>query len=185
MKPRIIYVHGNGGSNWAFAWAPWLKKQLDVRRYETVFRTMPDSVLARSSYWLPFLHDEQMVGENDVLVGWSSGAVAAMRYAEKYTIRGSVLVAPSYTDLGNESERASGYFDTPWDWTRIKAHQQHIVLVHSDNDSLIPLSESEYINRQLTPERIVVPGGGHFIEYNQFPEVLNAILRFGESTKSL
>ncbi len=113
MKPRVIFIHGNQSTHWAFAWAPWLKRELEARGYETFFETFPDSVIARAKYWLPFLEEHVRAGENDVLVGWSSGAVAAMRYAETHRVLGSVLVAPSHTDLGDALEKESGYFDAP------------------------------------------------------------------------
>ena len=110
MKPRIVYVHGNQATHWSFAWAPWLKSELEKKGYPTFFETMPDSIIARSEYWLPFLEEYVKVGENDILVGWSSGAVAAMRYAEQHKIKGSVLIGACYTDLGDELEKQSGYW---------------------------------------------------------------------------
>ena len=47
---------------------------------------------------------------NVVLVGHSSGAQASLRYAEQYPVHGVVLVAATYTDLGDAHERASGYY---------------------------------------------------------------------------
>jgi len=82
MKPRIVYIHGNGASHWSFAWAQWLKTELEKMGYPTFFETMPDSVIARKQFWFPFLENHIKVGEGDVLVGWSSGAIAAMRYKE-------------------------------------------------------------------------------------------------------
>ena len=116
MKPRFVFVHGNQTTHWASAWAPWLKAELESLGFECVFETMPDSIIARSKYWLPFLKEHIKVGENDVIVGWSSGAVAAMRYAEAYKIHGSILVSPCYTDLGDAMEKQSGYYDAPWHW---------------------------------------------------------------------
>ncbi len=101
-------------------WCKWLKNELDKLGVESFFETFPDSILARSEFWLPFLKDHLKAGERDVLVGWSSGAVASMRYAEQNKILGSVLISPSYTDLGDETEKASGYFDKPWNWEAIK-----------------------------------------------------------------
>ncbi|HSW80968.1 MAG TPA: alpha/beta fold hydrolase, partial [Candidatus Saccharimonas sp.] len=97
MKPRIIFVHGNQAMSWAFGWTPWFKAELDKLGFETFFETMPDSIIARAEYWLPFLADYVEVGENDVIVGWSSGALAAMRYAETHKIKGSVLISPAHT----------------------------------------------------------------------------------------
>lgn len=59
----------------------------------------------------------------------------------------------------------------------IKANQQHIALVHSDNDPFIPQEQFEIITTELTPEVIKLPGRGHFMDEATFPEVLEYILR--------
>lgn len=177
MKPRVIYIHGNGAMNWAFAWSPWLKQKLEDLDYPTHFETFPDSIIAREEYWLRFLRDYLKAGENDVLVGWSSGAVAAMRYAETTKIRGSILVAPSYTDLGDDLEKQSGFFDTPWDFDKIKANQQNIALVYSDDDPYIPRDQFDFIAQKLSPTRYELSGLGHFIDSQNLPEVLEHIIK--------
>lgn len=60
MRPRFIFVYGNQSTHWSFAWAPWLKAELEALGFETFFETMPDSVIARSEYWLPFLKEHVM-----------------------------------------------------------------------------------------------------------------------------
>lgn len=174
-KPRIIFIHGNGTEHWSFGWAAWLKAELDKLGYETFFETMPDSIIARAEYWLPFLKDHVKAGEHDVLVGWSSGAVAAMRYAESTKIKGSVLVSPCYTDLGDELEKQSGYYDAPWQWQKIKANQDKIALFWGDDDPYIPQSEFEFIATELNAANHKIAGGGHFIERTEFPELLEYI----------
>ena len=168
MEPRFIFIHGNDSTHWSFAWAPWLKAELEKLGFETFFETMPDSIIARSEHWLAFLKDHVKVGENDVLVGWSSGAVAAMRYAEENKIKGSVLVSPSYTDLGDDLEKQSGYYDKPWQWEKIKTNQGNIALIWGDDDPYIPQSEFDFIAQQLNstfalmrrpvPRRAGLPG---------------------------
>ncbi|MBI2611693.1 alpha/beta hydrolase [Candidatus Gottesmanbacteria bacterium] len=177
MKPRIIYIHGNQTTHWSFGWSPWLKKELDKKGYKTFFETFPDSIIARAKYWLPFLKLHVKAGANDVIVGWSSGAVAALRYAETNKIRGSILIAPSHTDLNDELERQSGYFKKPWNWQKIKANQSHIALVYSENDPYIPQKQFQFIAEKLKPTIIKVPKAKHFIERNTFPEVLEYILQ--------
>ena len=173
---RIIFIHGNGGTNWSSGWAPWLKQELDKLGHDTVFQTFPDSVLARKEYWLPFLHDQLKADKHTLLIGWSSGAVAAMRYAEKYAIWGSILVAPCYTDLGIESEKISGWYDQPWNWARIKANQKQIGLLYSLNDEFIPLVEFQHIKDQLTPNQVVeFENNGHFIKQDTFPELVRTV----------
>lgn len=175
MKPRIIFIHGNGTMHWSYGWASWLKRELENAGFETFFETMPDSIIARAEYWLPFLRDYVRAGANDVLVGWSSGAVAAMRYAEDHPVKGSVLVSPCYSDLGDDLEKRSGYYDKPWQWERIRSNQQKIALIWGDDDPYIPQSEFDSIAEQLQPLAIKIPGGKHFIERAEFPELLHYI----------
>jgi len=175
MKPRFVFVHGNQATHWSFAWAPWLKVALEKFGFTTFFETMPDSILARAEYWLPFLQDYVSVGEHDVLIGWSSGAVAAMRYAESHRLFGSILVSPCYTDLGDELEKQSGYYDTPWHWGKIRSNQHKIALVWGDDDPYIPQREFAFIAEHLSPMQIKVPGGRHFIERRIFPELLRYV----------
>ncbi len=179
MKPRFVFVHGNETTHWSFGWAPWLKAELERLGFETFFETMPDSIIARATFWLPFLRDHVRVGQHDVVIGWSSGAVAAMRYAEDNKIRGSILVSPSYTDLGgDELEKQSGYYDKSWDWERIRANQSNIAVVWGDDDPYIPQHEFSFIADQLNAERLEIHHGKHFIERTEFPELLNLIKHF-------
>ena len=172
VKPRCIFIHGNQTTHWSWGWAAWLKAELVRLGYPTFFETMPDSIIARAEYWLPFLQDHVRAGERDVLIGWSSGAVAAMRYAETHRLRGSVLISPCYTDLGDELERQSGYYDTPWQWEKIKANQEKIALFWGSDDPYIPQQEFEFIAGQLAPSQHKIEGGEHFIERKEFPELL-------------
>ena len=100
-----------------------------------------------------------------------------MRYAETHAIRGSVLVGPCSSDLGDELERQSGYFDKPWDWRSIMANQRRIAFVHSDNDPYIPQHEFKKIKDELQPDVIAIPGARHFIEWDTFPQILEYILK--------
>ncbi len=177
MKPRIIFIHGNQTMHWNFAWTSWFKTELEKLGFETVFETMPDSIIARAKYWLPFLQDYLKAGENDVLVGWSSGATAALRYAENHQIRGSVLVAPSYTNLNDELEKQSGYFDLPWNWEAIRNNQEAVALFYSENDPYIPFAEFKYIASQINPQEFNLPNRGHFSDEQTFPELLNYIVK--------
>ena len=175
MRPRFIYIHGNGGSDWKSPWAVWLQQRIEKLGFETVFETMPDPEKARSKYWLPYMKDMLKIGSDDVIIGYSSGAVAALRYGEQYDIRGSILVSPSYTDLGDHLEMGSGYFDEPWNWKEIKSHQKKMLVVWGDNDPYIPQHEFAYIVLQLGADKIKIPMGRHFQEKQDFMEILKYI----------
>ena len=86
-----------------------------------------------------------------------------------------MLVSPSYTDLGDDQEKQSGYFDTPWQWEKIGANQQHVALITGDDDPYIPQAEFDFIASKLKPTRIVIKNGKHFIDQPEFPELLGYI----------
>lgn len=174
-NPNIVLVHGNGGLTAEDLWFPEVKTELEAAGLEVVAETMPDNYMARSSEWLPFLHDVLNTDENSIIVGHSSGAAAAMRYAETHHIFGSVLVAASYTDLGIRTERMSGYFDGPWDWEAIKAHQNWIVQFAAANDPYIPIEEPRHIHKQLNTDYYEDAYSGHFEEII-FPKLV-AVLK--------
>jgi len=110
---KVIFIPGNGGGGPNDNWFPYLKEELEKEGVEVVAVQFPDSILARESYWIPFL--EKLNADHEtILVGHSSGAIAAMRYAENHTILGSVLVGTYYTDMGLEMEKKSEYFGRPW-----------------------------------------------------------------------
>lgn len=141
---------------------------------------MPDSIIARSEYWLPFLENHVRVGESDIVVGWSSGAVAAMRYAETHKVKGSLLIGACYSDLGDDIEKQSGYYDAPWQWEAIKQNQDWIVQFGSTNDPVIPIEESRFVHEQLDTEYHEFTDKFHFgwpEPMETFPELLDAIIK--------
>lgn len=175
---RAILIHGNGNSKPTDNWLPYLKKELEILGIIVDAPQFPDTELARSSYWLPFLRNELKADENTIIVGHSSGAIAAMRYAETHRILGSALIGAYYTCLGYENEILSGYFDTPWDWEAIKKNQKWILQFASANDPWIPLREAHCVRDKLATDYYEFSDQGHFggdCYKETFPELLEAI----------
>ncbi len=98
-----------------------------------------------------------------------------MRFAETNKLMGSILISPSYTDLGDELEKQSGYFDKLWEWESIKSNIKNIALFYGDNDPYIPQEQYEYITVKLKPVVIKVVGGKHFEDYKEFPQLIDFI----------
>ena len=177
---KVVFIPGNGGGSPKDSWFPYLKEHLEKLDVQVIAEEYPDNVLARESYWIPFLKNDLKVDEKTILIGHSSGAIAAMRYAEKNTILGSVLVGAYYTDLGMETEQQSGYFDRPWDWDAIKANQKWIIQFASTDDSWIPIEEARFVHEKLNTEYYEFDNQGHFGgDYDKitFPELLEALLQ--------
>jgi uncharacterized protein len=176
-KPRIVYLHGDGVLYWSWGWVGRLREHLHAAGFPTFFELFPDSIEARAKYWLPFLEQHVRVTSGDVLLGWSCGAVAAMRFAQTHAVRGLVLVAPYYTDLGLDSVQNSGWVTEPWDFDRIRANTERLAVFHSDGDPYVSQSEFAELTRFLDAEVHLMPGAGHFAEQEDFPELAEHILR--------
>ncbi|MEQ1790620.1 MAG: alpha/beta hydrolase [Rickettsiales bacterium] len=180
MNKRVIFIPGNGGSSPNDNWFPSVKKELEAVGLNVISKEFPDNDLARASYWIPFLLDELKADENTILVGHSSGAIAAMRVAERQPILGSILVGAYHTDLNMDKEKQSGYFDKEWDWKGIRNNQQWTVLFASQDDPWIPIAHPRYIHSQLNCEYHEYKNEGHFggdYYKSTFPELSHAIIR--------
>jgi uncharacterized protein len=176
---KIIFVPGNGGCTTQDNWFPSIKEEFEKHGLDVISTNFPDPELARESYWIPFLREELKAGNDTVLIGHSSGAIAAMRFAEKYELLGSVLVGAYYTHLGMETEKQSGYFDRPWDWNKININQKWISLFASSDDPWIPIKEARYIHTKLDCEYHEYKNQGHFGgDYfkSVFPELTLSVL---------
>lgn len=174
-KLKIIFLHGNGGGTVKDDWFPYLRKEFTKRGLTVTSRDFPDADLAREIYWLPFLKNELKADKYSILIGHSSGAVATMRYAETNQIHGSILVSACYTDLGDEKEKISGYYNRPWNWETIRNNQKWVIQYHSTDDPYIPPSEARYIHKKLNTEYYEYNDQKHFFPKDTFPEMVEAV----------
>lgn len=178
MEVKVIFIPGNGGGSPQDNWFPYLKRELEKLKVKVIASEFPDNQLARECFWLPFLKNDLKADDYSILVGHSSGAIAAMRLAEKNKILGSVLIGSYHTDLGWLTEKQSGYFDRPWDWEAIKRNQKWIIQFASPNDPWIPIEEARFVQSKLNTEYYEIEEGGHFggdYKKTDFPELLEAI----------
>lgn len=173
---KVILIHGNGGCTADDFWFPSVERDLRALGLPVINRTFPDNVRARASIWLPHL-DELGADDQTILIGHSSGAVAAMRYAETHRLLGSILVGVCHTDLGNGGEAASGYYRDPWQWRRIREHQQWMAIFNSTDDPHIPIAEPRFVAAQLRCAYFEFDDRGHFVDSRTFPEIVEFVRR--------
>lgn len=174
---KVVIVPGNGdGDVTKSCWYFWVKRKLGEDSIECILQNMPDPVVARESVWLPFMENELGCDSQTVIVGHSSGAEAAMRYAERHQVLGIVLVAACCTDLGNSNEKASGYYDRPWEWGLIKKNCQWIIqFAGSTDDPFIAMSEQQEVARSLNSMFYQFTDKGHFCD-KTFPKLVKTLV---------
>jgi uncharacterized protein len=102
-----------------------------------------------------------------------------MRYAEDHKLKGSVLVGVCHTDLGDESEKQSGYYDSPWQWEKIRDNQEWTAIFASTDDPYIHVEEPRLVRDKLGSEYFEFTDKGHFSTHDEdtdrhkeFPELL-------------
>lgn len=178
---RVVIVPGNGCTDVSRSlWYGWLRDKLRQSGVEVQLENMPDPFVAKESVWLPFMKDEMKCDENTVVVGHSSGAEAAMRFAEKNQIGGLVLVSACVTDLDDENERESGYYNRPWDFPSIVSNVIGVIhLFGSMDDPFIPWKEMEQVRKGLESHANFrlhkYDDRGHF-QSGKFAELLKFLL---------
>ncbi len=170
---KAILIPGNGGATPRSGWLPYLERELPNLGIEVINKQFPDALIARRKYWLPFI-ESLGADEETILIGHSSGALAAMRYAETRPIFGSVLVGACYTDLGLMSEKVSGYYRDPWQWDAVRKNQNWILQFGSVDDPFIPVVESRFVHEQLGSDYREYTDKGHFM-FEEFPELIEAL----------
>ena len=152
----------------------FLQKLNEIDGFSCDLRNMPDPVTARRSIWLPFMKNELGVDEDTIIIGHSSGACAAVRYAEENKVAGLVLVGAYTSDLGDSTEAASGYFADEWRWEAARANSGFIHLFGSTDDPFLPWSEQETVATSLKAELHKYEDRGHFMDAT-LPEIITVI----------
>ena len=187
---RVAIVPGNGCDNIANAnWYSWLAERLRAsnRFSEVACRTMPDPHAARRSIWLPFMLSTLGCADpSTIVVGHSSGAVAAMRLLQDTKLAGAVLVSSCHTDLGDAGEQAAGYYPPgggPWEWSKIRENAAgNIVVLHSDDDPFIPVSEAQFVADSLQVPLHVKPGRSHF--FSEGDDLVQACMQAADAAEA-
>jgi predicted alpha/beta hydrolase family esterase len=177
---KVVIVPGNGGGNVEYCnWYASVRDELSCGDGVTsvALRDMPDPVYARESYWLPFMRDVLQCDKDTILIGHSSGAAAAMRFAETNCVGGLVLVSAYVSDLGDETERKSGYFGRPWQWDKIQQNAGFIVQFGSSDDPFLPWPEQTVVADNLKADFRQYSNRGHFMN-SRFPELVETVLQY-------
>uniref|UniRef100_A0A8C5PBW6 RB binding protein 9, serine hydrolase n=1 Tax=Leptobrachium leishanense TaxID=445787 RepID=A0A8C5PBW6_9ANUR len=174
---KAVIIPGNGGGNVeeSCMWYGWTKRRLDKNtNIQCLLRNMPDPFTARESIWLPFMESELQCDAHTIIIGHSSGAAAAMRFAETHQVYAIILVSAYTTDLGYDDEKESGYFNRPWQWEKIKSNCGYIIQFGSTDDPFLPWSEQQEVADNLGAELHKYTDRGHF-QNTEFHELVSAV----------
>ena len=176
MTMRAFIIHGwNSGPD--AAWKPWLKKKLEEQGFDAYAPRMPTPLRPECSEWVQKI--EETVGTPDgdcFFIGHSLGCAAILRYLEKINtmVGGAVLAAgPSN---GMNFPFIKSFFRKGFDWKKIKSSCRKFVIIHSENDRIVPIKHA-YVLKQALDAELIVDRRGHFMKLDEFETLLDAVKR--------
>lgn len=189
MRKRVFIIHGWDGYPEEGIF-PWLKKELENRGYLVFNPAMPEPLRPNIETWVQFLKEQVSVpDEETIMFGHSIGAQTILRYLESLPkskkIKGAVFLAGwvHLTDQSYETkediEIAKPWLETPLDWVKIKLHTYKFISIFSDNDPLVPISDSQIFETNLGAKVIIEHNKEHFSGSSgikELPSALAAIL---------
>ena len=182
---RVFLIHGWEGYP-DEGWQPWLKKELQNRKFKVFVPAMPDTVNPALEKWLPHLVKiAGKVSKNDFFVGHSLGCITILRFLEtlknEEKVGGVILIAGFGHDLAYlvYKRELSSFFKKPINWSKIKKHCPRFITIHSDNDPYVPLSHGHLFKEKLGAKLICRQNNKQLsgdYEIFQLPSALAALL---------
>lgn len=162
---KVYLVHGWGGSSEYFE--PLIKELKG--KAKVIALDLPDTDNPEIEKWVKFL--EQKVNENEInsetwFIGHSIGCQTIMRYLEKINNKtGGIIFIAGWITLKGLSEEEK-IIAKPWlnkkiNFNKVKFNSKKILVILSDNDPYVPLSDAELFKRNLSAKIIIKKNLGH------------------------
>lgn len=183
---KVFIIHGFEGSpnGW---WRPWLMGELEKRDIYACALPMPTPENPICAEWVHEIERHVVQNKTDeiYLVGHSLGGPAILRFLENtngISVHGTILVSSPAEK--NTNKKIDSFLEKNFDFNAIKESSKQFVVIHGDNDPLVPLRQAQYLHQQLGGELIVVKDGGHLNGSSGcfvLPECLRALERLFSS----
>ena len=191
MQKRVFIIHGWSGYP-KEGWFPWLKNELRARDIRVNVPKMPHADRPKINEWVSQL--KKLVGktdENTFFVGHSIGCQTILRYLETLSgnqkIGGAVFVAGWFTlvnlETSEEEKIAKPWLKKPINVSKIKKQLNKVVVIFSDNDSVVPQENQKIFKQKLGAKIIIEHKKGHFSGNDgikKLPAALKALLQMIE-----
>ncbi len=181
---NVLILHGTSSNSYG-NWFPWLKTELEKKRYKVWAPDLPKADTPNIKRYNKYIlsNKDWELDKDSILVGHSSGAVAILgllqNLDESVKVDTCILVGSFKDNLGWDC--LDGLFEEEFDFEKIKKRAKKFIFIHSDNDPYCPLDHAEYLAEKLDGELIVKKGQKHFSvgtfgeTYREFPLVLELI----------
>ncbi|MEW6035566.1 MAG: alpha/beta fold hydrolase [Candidatus Micrarchaeota archaeon] len=183
MKFFLFHCWGGDGRS---CWSGWLQDELRVLGYEVLSPDFPETQNPKLEAWLATARSivpEFRPEDGWVLISHSLGGPAILRLLESFgpgeKAKAVIMVAGFAKDLGIREIR--NFVDRDFDWKRIREKADKFIVISSDNDPYIELSEGQRMAKLLNAKLITEPGAGHinegagFTKYERLMEIIRSL----------
>lgn len=182
MMKNVVILHGTQGSPNG-NWFSWLKSELEKRGMQVWLPSLPGAEKPSLAEWRDFVvaNCPFEINEDTLVVGHSSGAILALILAQTAKRKiGKAIGVSVFHDNSLGWDANDRLFDIEFDWQKIKAGANKIILIHSDNDPYVNLEQAKFVAENIGAEFVVIPSQGHFNleqsdKYKEFPDILEFI----------
>ncbi|MEX0933623.1 MAG: leucine--tRNA ligase [Candidatus Paceibacterota bacterium] len=149
-KCTYVLVHGYAGGADAH-FLPWLQKQLEEKGHTVLVPTLPNTKNPNIEEQISFLKKEVTFDEDTIVVAHSLGSVVALKTIESLNVPIKRLITVGGfldTDIATE-KKYFATFDWKFDFKKIKENVREIVVLHDENDDVIPVTQAEKFERRM------------------------------------
>lgn len=181
---NVLILHGTANNSQG-NWFPWLKMELERKGYKVWLPDLPKAENPDIGRYRSFIfsNKEWQFNSDSIIVGHSSGGVAALKILQKLP---EGIVVNKCITVGAFKETHGwtdilGLFTEPFDFPFIKSHAKHFIVFHSDDDPYVPVNDAKIFVKNLDAEFVFMKGQGHFNlekgpQYKQFLKLLEKIV---------
>lgn len=174
---RVILIHGFNATP-EMNFHPWLARELAKQGIEVIVPTL--ALSTKDALQLPEIIEslKSQIGylkNDDILMGHSLGGFIILQYLERIemteTPRAVVLVAAPWK-VSNPELRQLFIADLDADVLMWKARE--FVVVHSDDDALVPFEHGKNLAERLKARFVATSGDDHYLG-EQYPVLLKTV----------
>src|SRR3989344_2613682 len=179
---KVILMHGKHADP-TQKWYPWLASEKGKRGIEFIAPALPHTDEPVFEEWLSEI-DKCNPDQDTIMVGHSRGGVAVLRWLERQPenikVKKVILVATNGGKIeGSKIAQKSNpgfYTDRGYDFERIKSHWDSFVVLHSNDDNVVPFSAGVENAKGLNAKILEFTDRGHFGDnINSISELLEAL----------
>lgn len=202
MKKQVVYIHGGEsykshddflehlrttelwhmpkeGESSGGKWTSSLQDELGDE-YEVILPPMPNKQNAKFEEWkIWFERHFEYLHDGVILMGCSLGAMFLAKYLITNDLpfkpNGIILMAGAYRLTGFDDTDCADFLVTPNEVSVLNEKYHNIVIMHSEDDFVVPFEHGVALSQALpNAEFVVYKDKNHFL-IEEFPEIINKI----------